>query len=98
MRNYRVARLFLSHSPGAHSSSYQFTEAPGRLRISSVCNGWRSVVVWVDLSEQYRQAASYIDKVLKGASPGELPIQAPNKFELIINQRTAKDLRIAIPM
>lgn len=52
----------------------------------------------VDLSEQYRQAASYIDRILRGASAGELPIQAPNKFELIINQKTARDLSIAIPM
>ena len=52
----------------------------------------------VDLSEQYRQAASYIDRILRGAAPGELPIQAPNKFELIINQKTAHDLRISIPM
>jgi len=52
----------------------------------------------VDLSEQYRQAASYIDRILRGAAPGELPIQAPNKFELIINQKTAHDLRVSIPM
>ena len=52
----------------------------------------------VDLSEQYRQAASYIDRILRGASPGELPIETPNKVELIINQRTAHDLGISIPM
>ena len=62
----------------------QFTEDGGLLSYGN------------DIVDNYRRAATYVDRVLKGEKPADLPVQAPTKFELVINLKTAKELGLTV--
>jgi putative ABC transport system substrate-binding protein len=72
------------HLPGIFMSR-EFAEAGGLLSYAP------------SFADIYRRLATYVDRILKGAKPGDLPVEQPTKFEFVINLRTAKALRLAIP-
>jgi ABC-type uncharacterized transport system substrate-binding protein len=81
----------------------QIAELAIKNRLPCMCEGRESVEAGglmsysADEAESFRRAAMYVDKILKGAKPADLPVEQPTKFELVINLKTAKALNITIP-
>lgn len=80
-----TAALALKHRLPSASASRRFTDAGGLLAYAA------------DIQHLYRDSAVYLDKILKGAKPGDLPVQGPVQIELVINLRTAKALNVTVP-
>ena len=70
----------------------------GDLPIPLFCRGGGLVSYGIEVGDVYSRAAAYIDRILRGATPAELPVQAPTKFDLVINLKTAKALGITVPL
>ena len=80
-----IATLAAQHNlPAVYPFSY-FVEAGGLISYGP------------DVIDPFRRAAGYVDRILKGEKPADLPVQAPTKFELVINLKTAKALGLEVP-
>jgi len=89
------------HMAGQHRK--RIAELATSSRLPTIC-GWRKWIVAGCLisygpypEDMYRRAAEYVDKILKGARPADLPVEQPTKFELVINMKTVKALGLKIP-
>jgi putative ABC transport system substrate-binding protein len=81
----RIVALAAEHRLPGTFSTREFTDAGGLMSYSA------------RLTDQFRRAATYVDKILKGASPANLPVEQPTQFELVINLKTAKALGLTLP-
>jgi ABC-type uncharacterized transport system substrate-binding protein len=104
MTKERVNGLFVRLLPNTYSAPFKrIADLTMKNRLPSIAQQ----ITWVDAgglmtygadpNVNYRRAASYVDKILKGAKPADLPVEAPTKFELRINLRTAKQIGVMIP-
>jgi putative tryptophan/tyrosine transport system substrate-binding protein len=99
----RAEALFVSAAAGIYADRALIVDFATRARLPSTFAIREAVELGglmsygVNFANLYRRAAGYVDKILKGAKPGDLPIEQPTKFELVINLKTAKQLGLAIP-
>ena len=99
----RAQALFVAASPRFETDRKQIIELAAKHRLPAIYE-WRRQVVDGGLMTYstsqyglYQRLASYVDRILKGAKPGDLPIERPTRFELVINLKTAKALGLTIP-
>src|SRR5262249_13329377 len=90
-------------SPTRYEYQRHFGDLATRARLPAI-SAWRQLPdsggllsYGADIPEMFRRAATYVDRILKGAKPADLPIEQPSKFELVVNVKTAKALGLVIP-
>jgi putative ABC transport system substrate-binding protein len=102
-RAERVNVLAVGNDSVTHASRRQIVELAAQYRLPAIYATREFVdegglmAYSVNYSDLYRRAATYVDKVFKGAKPGDLPVEQPTKFDLVINVKTAKALGLEIP-
>ena len=99
----RAGALFIAGDPVFATNLKRIADLAAKSRLPSIyqisefADAGGLVAYGPDRADLFRRAATFVDKILKGAKPGDLPIEQPTKFELVINMKTAKALGIRIP-
>ena len=99
----RVDGLFVLASPGLDASAPQVVELARRHRLPMISGQpeWVAagglMMYGPNIPSLFRRAAGYVDRILKGANPAELPVERPTTFDLVINLKTARELGLTIP-
>ncbi len=98
-----AAAVLVLESPRFGAQRRRIAELTLRSRLPAMCVQWRYaedgclMSYGASFTDLHRRAASFVDKILKGAKPADLPVEQPTKFELVINAKTAKTLGLTIP-
>ena len=89
--------IFTNVHRAAIISAAARNKVPGVYGLSTFARDGGLLSYGVDQADIYRRAASYVDRILRGEKPGDLPVQFPVKYEMVVNRKTAKALGLAIP-
>jgi putative ABC transport system substrate-binding protein len=99
----RISALITIANPVLSRNQKRIADLAVKYRTPSMCEAGSYVETGCLMSyssnsgDQYKRATIYVDKILKGAKPGELPVEQPTKFEFVINLKTAKQIGLTIP-
>jgi len=103
MGKQRPDGLYLPTGPQMFTNAKRITGLALKSRLPSVYSRKEAVDAGglmsygADIADSYRRVAYYVDRILKGAKPADLPVEQPTKFELVINLKTAKQIGVTIP-
>jgi putative ABC transport system substrate-binding protein len=103
MTTARDEALVVEVTPLIGTNRFRIADLALRSRLPAIysyrvlCDAGGLMCYGPSLADLYRRAAIYVDKILKGAKPADLPVEQPTKFELVVNLKTAKALGIMIP-
>ena len=103
MRKERPDGLYVFGGPLMNTNQKRIADFALKSRLPSVYNTWEAVDAGglmsygADAADSYRRVAYYVDRILKGTKPADLPVEQPTKFELVINLKTAKQIGLTIP-
>ena len=103
LRTWRADSIYVIESSTNVTNSKLLAEFAAQIRLPAIyaqsqyADVGGLISYGANYEELYRRAAVYVDKILKGAKPADLPVEQPTKFELVINMKTAKALGIKIP-
>jgi putative ABC transport system substrate-binding protein len=99
----RVDGLYVFGGPLMNTNQKRMVSLALKSRLPLMCYTKETVDIGgllyygADESDSYRRVAYYVDKILKGAKPGDLPVEQPTKFEFVVNLKTAKQIGVTIP-